>query len=285
MVEQTINHRTWTIYRVTCIPNKKIYIGLTVDTISQRWTNHVCRAMGGHGKYAFPRAIRKYGRTAFKIEAIEFFDSLEKANNAEKRWIAEFNCLVPNGYNIAHGGGGTVGVSRKHSFETKQKISKAHKGKVFSEETRKKMRIARIGWKPSAELIERVRAASKGRVMSDETKRRLSQSKTGVKVPKKSLTFFYKALASLDAGTSSSIRTEGNRFSTRIVIDGKRTHLGMFKTAELAVAAYRNAILQQIFRIENLLRALVDQNELPFPNVTEPAQPAPPQQPKSPPPP
>jgi len=61
---------------------------------------------------------------------------------------------------------------KKHTEETKQKISKAHKGKKLSEETKRKMRLSRVGKKPAL-----------GCKVSDETKAKISKALIGEKNP------------------------------------------------------------------------------------------------------
>lgn len=64
--------------------------------------------------------------------------------------------------------------SRKHREETKEKISRAHKGRVFSEETRKKMGDARRG-KPLSpaqlEALEKARSAYQWKQKNKEKKK------------------------------------------------------------------------------------------------------------------
>ena len=67
----------------------------------------------------FARAIAKYGKENFKLELIEETESYEDAQEFEKLYIEEFNS-INQGYNMAFGGGGTVGF--KVSEETKQKL-------------------------------------------------------------------------------------------------------------------------------------------------------------------
>lgn len=64
---------------------------------------------------------------------------------------------------------------RKHSEETKKKVSEAGKGRKHSEETKKLMSLKAKGKKKSVEQIEKM----KKRVVSDETRRKLSQANKG----------------------------------------------------------------------------------------------------------
>jgi hypothetical protein len=76
-----------------------------------------------------------------------------------------------------------AGKGKKRSEETKQKMSKAFSGKYVSEETREKFRLANIGKKLSPETIKkredtRRRNYANGpkRFLSEESKKRISES-------------------------------------------------------------------------------------------------------------
>ena len=64
-----------------------------------------------------------YGLDKFTVEILAEADSRDEAFELEKRFIADYNSVWPNGYNISTGGYSNSGVHNKHSEETKQKIS------------------------------------------------------------------------------------------------------------------------------------------------------------------
>lgn len=77
---------------------------------------------------------------------------------------------------------------RRHSEETKRKIAEWHKGKVVSEETRKRLSIAKKGkttkWKGqkhTEETKRKIGEKSKGRVLSAEARKKISDAQTGEK--------------------------------------------------------------------------------------------------------
>lgn len=104
---------------------------------------------------AIREAYRKYGIENFTKEIIEYIyddEKHEKVSMREKFWIKELKTLYPNGYNISEGGeGGCTKESAKkivitkklHGYkptqETKDKMSKAKKGKPFTEEHKKNL--------------------------------------------------------------------------------------------------------------------------------------------------
>ena len=92
----------------------------------------------------------------------------EQAFGIEAWYIHEYKYIY--GYNLCNvsdGGDGISGVKR--SLETREKISKANKGKrlgcKLSDETKRKMSISRTGQKRSEETKAKMSIASTGRVM------------------------------------------------------------------------------------------------------------------------
>jgi hypothetical protein len=97
------------IYKITCIPTRKIYVGQAREHkhkngkpythgIQGRWNDHVSSSK--KMKSAFAEAIKTYGRDAFKVEELEKAH-LEKLDALEAKWISQLNSIVPNGYNTA----------------------------------------------------------------------------------------------------------------------------------------------------------------------------------------
>lgn len=95
-----------TIYCHTNRANGKRYVGQTVDSMEQRWTEHVYAAKHGRGCPILGAAIRKYGAETFAHEVLETVASLIDADRAEAKWITELKTRSPDGYNLALGGGG-----------------------------------------------------------------------------------------------------------------------------------------------------------------------------------
>jgi group I intron endonuclease len=97
---------TWTIYCHMHIETRRCYVGLTSQTMEQRWKNHICAAkFSKNGRWHFPNAIRKYGKDAFSHQILEICDSLEKANWREEAWIELFETRDPEfGFNLMRGG-------------------------------------------------------------------------------------------------------------------------------------------------------------------------------------
>ena len=106
-------------------PNGKKYFGITCQRPKQRWKN-------GHGyknNEHFWNAIKLYGWSNIKHVVLADDLTKEEACFFERIMIALYNTNNPNnGYNITDGG-----EHYNHSEETRQKISKANKGKYTGE--------------------------------------------------------------------------------------------------------------------------------------------------------
>ena len=87
------------IYLIMNRTNFKKYVGLTSRTVARRFYEHSINR-----KSAIGLAIQKYGYDNFLIVILEVCDTLEKANEREKFWIAFHDCIAPNGYNRTDGG-------------------------------------------------------------------------------------------------------------------------------------------------------------------------------------
>lgn len=114
------------IYIVTCIINRKYYIGQTINTLAKRWAQHKSNAKKKLQKCKFlENAIEKYGHENFTIEAL-LYCSQDQLNFYETKFIDTYMSNDRRfGYNICEGGGGSV--SRPVTDEHRQKISIANK--------------------------------------------------------------------------------------------------------------------------------------------------------------
>ena len=102
------------IYKIKNKIDNKIYIGQTTQDLERRWRNH--RKNSSNCRY-LKSAFKKYGveNFEFKLVCITFDNQLD---DMEIKYIEQYKCLVPNGYNIRLGGN-----SGKHHEDTKRKIA------------------------------------------------------------------------------------------------------------------------------------------------------------------
>lgn len=109
------------VYKITNIVNNKLYIGVTVRTLHNRWIRHKSSATTG-SMSPIHRAIRKYGDDKFIIEELCTVNTITELKDKECELIALFKTYgnPTVGYNATRGGDGTWG--RMHSIITRQRI-------------------------------------------------------------------------------------------------------------------------------------------------------------------
>ena len=143
------------IYCIHNLSTNKKYIGQTVEKLQRRVVRHF-RAIN---ETKISRAIQKYSKYDFVYGIVEEVDDRNLLDEREKYWI-KFYDAVENGFNIKEGGKCARGykqsqssiekrrqklIGKSLSDEHKQKISKAHMGKILSKETVDKMIAYRTG--------------------------------------------------------------------------------------------------------------------------------------------
>ena len=98
------------IYVITNKLTGKQYIGQTIRTIKERFSQHKSSARNNTDGTYLHKAMNKYGIDNFNVKeiiSIEYENSkdfLNKLNELEKYYIAKYNTLSPNGYNLTKGG-------------------------------------------------------------------------------------------------------------------------------------------------------------------------------------
>jgi group I intron endonuclease len=96
------------IYRATNIVNGKSYIGKTEKSLDIRRDQHLL-AVKHKSKFAFHRAIAKYGADAFEWHICETCKSPDELNDREREYIQLYESFGENGYNMTAGGEGQTG--------------------------------------------------------------------------------------------------------------------------------------------------------------------------------
>ncbi len=174
------------IYRTTNKINGKQYIGYDTKNNPRYY---------GSGKL-IKRALKKYGKENFIKEIIEDnINDFDLLKQREIHWIKIFNTKVPNGYNLADGGGGTLGYAplkgktaeeiygKERAKELKRQNSERQKG-ISYEEKHGKEESDRIKKKQSLSLKKLGR---KGKTLEEiygietatEMKRKLREFRKG----------------------------------------------------------------------------------------------------------
>lgn len=178
------------------------YIYITVNSLDGK--SYVGQSRGkfkpkylGSGKFLIS-AIKKYGRDKFSVEAVEWCESMEELNQAERDYISMMKFMGASIYNLHEGGVGArdktldgierirlFSTGRKPSDETRAKMSLAKKGKpgrVITEEEKLKISASNTGKRRSEETKAKMRMAKLGKPghpLSDEHKAKLLKAVTG----------------------------------------------------------------------------------------------------------
>lgn len=210
------------IYKITNLITGMSYIGQS-RYLKSRLTRH----KNGKGDQLISKSIRKHGPDNFIFEILEECD-LELLNEKEQHWIAEFNSMMPNGYNLTSGGGQLTIVSE----ETKQKMSIAQTGRIVTEEQREKMSIARTGKTLTEETKQKISVSVKNNITEEskqkqrdsmighevtaKTREKISKAKTGRKATKEACSNISKAL-------TGKIQTEEHKSNVSKSLIGRKT--------------------------------------------------------------
>lgn len=171
------------IYKITS-PSGKIYIGQSVDIL-----NRVKSYRTANCKYQrlLYNSIKKYGWDNHNFEIVCITDE-SQLDSLEVYYINLYNSFDSNnGLNLSHGGK----AFRKHSMESRKKMSETRKGRTLSEERKEKLRGKRgkqknkrtlehrqkLSKPKTEETKNKIRQAHLGKKLSEETKLKISNSK------------------------------------------------------------------------------------------------------------
>jgi len=165
------------IYKITNNIDGMCYVGCSKD-IYKRWKGHLKKSSRN---YRISNALQKYGKDNFTFEILLECPTM-CFDYWEQHYIAKFNCISPNGYNLTSGGE----YRKEYSEETRKKISLAHKGRKQSPEQIAKRVAKNTGKVRSSEVNDKHRDIMRGennpmfgRRLTDEQKQYLSSVSKG----------------------------------------------------------------------------------------------------------
>lgn len=199
------------IYQIRNLQNGKVYIG-SAKSFKKRYYQHKHHLrMNKHGNPHLQRAWNKGGEDVFQFEILEVVSGNRNArimieqvylDKYQSDWTLCYNILKKAATNSrtnwsqnkdykhteetkkrigsSNKGKSAWNKGKKRREETKKKISEATKGRVFSDEHRRKLRLAKKGKPPSDGTLANLRKMAKenkGKARSEETKRRISETK------------------------------------------------------------------------------------------------------------
>lgn len=150
------------VYRLTCLPTGKVYIGITTKTLATRVAAHFSASREQDGPAAnrpIMRAMRKYPRDLWHADVIGTAASWEDLCRLEIRLIAAHRANDGRyGYNASAGGEGIVPgfrptastiaarLGRRKTPEQVERSAVFHRGRKRSEATKRKMAASRAKW-------------------------------------------------------------------------------------------------------------------------------------------
>lgn len=98
--------RSYLVYKIVNIENKKTYVGITSQPIELRWLHHQIDAYDKKRQHlSFYQDILTYGANNFTIEILEKDLSKSESEDLEQKWIKALKSQE-NGYNVSLGGAG-----------------------------------------------------------------------------------------------------------------------------------------------------------------------------------
>jgi group I intron endonuclease len=176
------------VYLITNKKNGKKYVGQHAGKdLESYWRRNVWLAETGYqGKRLLYRAIRKYGADGFDVAPLVIVGTKQEMDYYEIGLIKAWDTTNPEkGYNITHGGDGSLGV--KMSQETRDKMSESRTGLKMPEShslklsERNKGNKYALGRKMTKENFEKLLATHVGAKRSDEARKRMSEAHLGKK--------------------------------------------------------------------------------------------------------
>lgn len=169
-----MEERAYIVYKHTS-PSGKVYIGITKQDPQRRWQGGIGYKQHPH----FARAIEKYGWNNFSHEIVTDGLTKEEAQNKERELIRELNATDRNyGYNMTFGGE----VGAKFTDEVKEKISKSLIEYFKDENARKASSNRATGRKHSEETKKKMSETHK-RIVTDEFREAVRKRTLGKKFP------------------------------------------------------------------------------------------------------
>ena len=176
--------RSFKVYKITCKVNNKIYIGQTIESLTQRFNRHMGYQKDEHDT-KFYIAIRKYGKDNFYIELLEEVSNQNELDKREYYWICFYDS-VNKGYNtkdcIGKCGGDTLSThpNKKLISEKLRKSKLGDKNPMRINGGLKGERNGMYGKHLTEEQKMHISKKLKGRTRSIEACKKTSESLKGV---------------------------------------------------------------------------------------------------------
>lgn len=171
-----LNPRVCGIYKITCIPNGRVYIGSSIN-IHSRWEKHQCglNTQKHYNKHLLS-AYNKYGKDNFLWEIIEECDR-DVLWDREQHYLDVLQPFDEKGFNTARVVKAPM-TGRKHSPEDREKMSRVQRAmkRKCPEERKKYLSELFKGRKRSKEAIEQGTAKLRGQPKSPQARAAISRA-------------------------------------------------------------------------------------------------------------
>ncbi len=162
------------IYKITCLANKRIYIGSAVNLLKRKRDHFNTLRRNNHCNIHMQRAWNKYSPDVFTFEVLEYVLPMSLTAR-EQYWL---NKLKP-GFNILREAGSPLGTKR--SPESIEKSRQGNIGKKNTPEAIEASRQARTGMKRSPEFCESMRQSKLGVKRTPEAAKKSADGHRGKK--------------------------------------------------------------------------------------------------------
>jgi group I intron endonuclease len=266
MVSKYYEYQFSGIYSIRNTINNKVYIGSSKN-IHLRMLHHRYELESNchHCDY-FQKSFNKYGINNFKIEILEKIDlnifNEDYLYEREKYYINLYNSADSRfGYNMTTGGKGRAGIPMSKKIKkalkegkkpvseiTRKRISDAGKGRKHTAETKEKMSKSRKGvfqwWNMkgqkknlSEEERKKIGDRTRGIPRTMEQKLKSSKSSRGIKK-------YPNGTKTSSEYTGVSKMKNRKKWNAYIQINFKRVHLGYFENEIDGALAYNRKALE-----------------------------------------
>jgi len=155
-------------------PNKKYYLGKHKGSPDDSYT-HSSTVWESFTKSTIPDGVRRRILAYGTNEEISKLENDLLLNSKQKCWDRYYNVVAVWPICVDNSGTNNHMYGKKHSEQSRNKMSKAHKGKKHSEETRKKITEANKRRKHSEETKKKIGKAHKGKKISEEHRKKTSE--------------------------------------------------------------------------------------------------------------
>lgn len=175
------------IYKITNIINGKCYIGFT-NNLARRWKSHKSRYVKYNDNPKLTNAFKKYGLENFIFESIyESLDLEHALYEMEPHFIKKFDS-IENGYNISLGGEGCYltleGKEKRRLLLRKRGYNPPMMGKTHTKETRNLISLAtQAMWENNPGYREEMSKRHRGKKLSKETRQKMREAHQSPNTP------------------------------------------------------------------------------------------------------